>query len=92
MKIYDVNLRKGINEQDKIIFQNSKQLCIKCGHCIARCPEDAVLFERMGDSFTFEGVDKPETIISEEPMLSFLKVQRSIRLYKKKKVYLILAC
>jgi nitroreductase/NAD-dependent dihydropyrimidine dehydrogenase PreA subunit len=74
------------NELDKIIFQDSKQICIKCGHCIARCPEDAVLFEGMGDSFTFEGVDKPEMIISNEPMFNFLKVHRSIRLYKKEKV------
>ncbi|MFX1524520.1 MAG: nitroreductase family protein [Promethearchaeota archaeon] len=74
------------SEQDKIIFQDIDKKCIRCGHCIARCPEDAVIYEDMGESYTFEGFNNPETIISEEPMMNFLKAHRSIRLYKKEKV------
>lgn len=76
------------NEDDKsqIIFEDTKNKCIECGHCIAKCPEDAVRFENMGVSYTFEGLNEPEKIISEEPMLNFLRAHRSIRLYKKDKV------
>ncbi|MFW9822940.1 MAG: 4Fe-4S dicluster domain-containing protein, partial [Candidatus Thorarchaeota archaeon] len=74
------------SELDQVIFQDADKKCIRCGHCVARCPEDAVLFEDLGDTYTFEGLNNPETIISEEPMMNFLKAHRSIRLYKKEKV------
>ncbi|MHA1473542.1 MAG: nitroreductase family protein, partial [Promethearchaeota archaeon] len=59
---------------------------IRCGHCVARCPEDAVLFEEMGESIEFEGINNPEKIIAFKEMYKFLQGHRSIRKYKKQKV------
>jgi nitroreductase len=71
---------------DKIKFADPKSMCIRCGHCVARCPEDAVLFEDMGESITFKGVNNPEEIIAFEEMYKFFQGHRSIRRYKKQKV------
>jgi ferredoxin len=61
-------------------------MCIRCGHCVARCPEDAVLFEDMGASITFKGINNPEEIIAFEEIYNFFQAHRSIRRYKKQKV------
>ncbi len=73
-------------EQDKIIFDNSTEFCNLCGHCIARCPQDAILYEGIGESFFFENVGKPEKIVSYDTIYKFLRANRSIRRYKNKKV------
>ncbi len=73
-------------EGDKIIYEDPNSMCIRCGHCVARCPEDAVLFEEMGESIEFEGINNPEKIIAFEEMYKFLQGHRSIRKYKKQKV------
>ncbi len=73
-------------EKEKIEFQDPENQCILCGHCIARCPEDAILYEDIGESFTFEGVNNPENILSYQSFLKFLQAHRSIRHYKKDKV------
>ncbi|MBA7616234.1 hypothetical protein ES703_23530 [subsurface metagenome] len=73
-------------EQDKVVFNDPTEFCNLCGHCIARCPQDAILYEGIGEAYTFEGVEKPETITSYDTIYKFLRANRSIRLYKKKKV------
>jgi nitroreductase len=73
-------------EGEKISYGDPKSMCIRCGHCVARCPEDAVLFEDMGESFTFEEINNPEEIIAFEEMYKFFQGHRSIRRYKKLKV------
>jgi len=72
-------------EQEKVVFVNP--ICSSCGHCIAVCPENAVLFKSMRDEpSTFEGVQDPSTLISYETMYRFMRAKRSIRQYKKKKI------
>ncbi|MFX1570592.1 MAG: nitroreductase family protein [Promethearchaeota archaeon] len=73
-------------EQDKVIFSDPANFCNLCGHCIARCPQDAILFEGIGETYTYEGVDKPEEIASYDTIYKFLRANRSIRRYKPKKV------
>ncbi|MFX0105521.1 MAG: nitroreductase family protein [Candidatus Hodarchaeota archaeon] len=74
-------------EQNKVILvDNPKYQCNLCGQCIARCPEDAILYDGIGEAFTYEGVEKPETIASYDTIYKFLSANRSIRLYKNKKV------
>jgi nitroreductase/NAD-dependent dihydropyrimidine dehydrogenase PreA subunit len=73
-------------EKERMVFQDPKRQCILCGQCIAACPEDAITYKNMGESYSFEGVEKPETIISYESILNFMKAHRSIRHYKKEKV------
>jgi len=73
-------------EQEKVIFSDPYDLCNLCAHCIARCPEDAIQHEGIGEAFEYEGVAKPETIASYDTIYKFLRANRSVRLYKKKKV------
>jgi nitroreductase/NAD-dependent dihydropyrimidine dehydrogenase PreA subunit len=73
-------------ENDKIIFQGPQAYCNLCGHCIAVCPEDAILYEGIGEAYAYEGVDKPENIASFDTVYKILRANRSIRRYKKEKV------
>ena len=74
------------DSQNKIIFEDLKQICTRCGQCVAQCPEDAILYENMGESYVYEGINNPEKIITYENMFKFLRAHRSIRRYKKEKV------
>ncbi len=75
--------RKG---KDKVVFQNIQNICNLCGHCIGKCPDDAILYEGIGEAFAYEGVDKPEKIASYDTVYKILRANRSIRSYKKEKV------
>ena len=76
-----------IDEKKERVIFNSSKICISCGHCIAVCPEDAILYEKMKDkSSKFEGVRDPSTLIPYEKMDQFIRAKRSIRQYKKKKI------
>ncbi len=80
--------RRLFNEinEEKVEYSDPKSMCIRCGHCVARCPENAVLFEDMGESYEFEGINNPNEIIAYEDFYKFLQGHRSIRRYKKQKV------
>ncbi|UCD01590.1 MAG: nitroreductase family protein [Promethearchaeota archaeon] len=73
-------------EKGKVVFEDPQNLCNSCGRCIAMCPTDAILYEDMGDAFTFEGVKDLSTLIPYDTMYKFMSGKRSIRGFKKKKV------
>ncbi|MFX1277044.1 MAG: nitroreductase family protein [Promethearchaeota archaeon] len=76
-------------EQDssnEIKFNDPKNSCIKCGHCISVCPVDAILYENMGETIIFNGIEKPEKIIPFDQLYKILQSIRSVRRYKNKKV------
>jgi len=74
-------------EQEKIIFNDAFASCSLCGHCIAVCPQEAILHENLGDEpYTFDGIANLPNYIPYEKMYNFLRANRSIRLYKHKKV------
>ncbi|MHA1497316.1 MAG: nitroreductase family protein [Promethearchaeota archaeon] len=73
-------------EQNKIIFDDSQNPCDSCGRCVGRCPTDAILYEKMGEILTFEGVQDPSTLISYETLHKFMSSKRSIRGFKNKKI------
>ena len=74
-------------EQEKIIFNNASGSCSLCGHCIAICPQEAILYEELGDdTHTFDGIANLSNYIPYEKLYNFLRANRSIRLYKHKKV------
>ena len=73
-------------EQNKITFQDPLNICNLCGHCIAGCPEDAILYEDIGEAKSFESVNNPEIIVPYDNIYKFLTAHRSIRRYKKEKV------
>ncbi|MFL0198384.1 nitroreductase family protein [Clostridium sp. WILCCON 0269] len=59
--------------------------CIKCGHCIAVCPKDAVVT----DEYNMEDVksyNKEEFSVDPDNLLNFIKFRRTIRQFKDKKV------
>ncbi|NVM17165.1 MAG: nitroreductase family protein [Candidatus Lokiarchaeota archaeon] len=72
---------------NKVFFEDIDDSCNLCGHCIAICPEDAILYEGFGDyTFTFEGIEKLETVVPYESLYKFIRSHRSIRHFKKKEV------
>ncbi len=72
---------------NKVLFEDIDGTCNLCGHCIAICPEDAILYEGFGDdTFTFDGIEKLEEIVPYESMYKFIRAHRSIRHFKKKEV------
>ncbi len=73
-------------EQDEISFKDPQNHCILCGHCIARCPVDAIFYENIGQSYSFKDVNNPENFITFKNMFKYLQAHRSIRRYKKDKV------
>jgi len=73
-------------EQDKVVFNDPTDFCNLCAQCVARCPEDAILHDGMGEAYAYEGVNKPETIASYNTIYKFLRANRSIRRFKKKEV------
>ncbi|MFX1531238.1 MAG: nitroreductase family protein [Promethearchaeota archaeon] len=66
-----------------IVYENTTNNCNFCGHCIAACPEDAIR-----RSFNWEDdVEKyAEPTISYEKTLQLIRMNRSTRNYKQKKV------
>jgi ferredoxin len=71
---------------EKILFIDPNNSCIKCGHCISICPVDAIIYENMGEAQIFNGIENPEILISHEKLKNFLQSIRSVRRYKKNKV------
>ena len=76
------------DEERKIIkFQDPTGTCGLCGHCIAVCPTEAILYEKLGDEpFSFEGIETLQKIIPYDTIYPFLRAHRSIRNYKKERV------
>jgi nitroreductase/NAD-dependent dihydropyrimidine dehydrogenase PreA subunit len=69
-------------EEKKVIFK--PKACILCGHCIAICPENAVLYEDMRDiPLEFE---EPIDFLLDEALFKLIRSKRSIRRYKSQKV------
>ncbi len=66
-----------------IVYENITNNCIFCGHCIAACPEDAIIrsFNWEDDVETYS-----EPIVSYEKTLQLLRMNRSTRNYKQKMV------
>ena len=68
--------------KNQVIFEDLDNRCSLCGHCIAVCPQDAIIYEDFGDeAFTFEGIENLETIVPFDNMYKFLRAHRSIRHY-----------
>lgn len=73
--------------EQKIIYQDPTGTCMLCGHCIAICPENAILYEGFKDEvYEFEGINELETIIPYNNLHNFVRAHRSIRYYKRKSV------
>jgi len=73
--------------ENKVLFEDLDNMCMLCGHCIAVCPQDSIIYEDFGDEvFTFEGIENLDTIVPFDNLYKFLRAHCSIRHYKKKEV------
>ncbi|MFX1364116.1 MAG: nitroreductase family protein [Promethearchaeota archaeon] len=75
-----------VMENGDIGFNEKMLPCIMCGHCIAICPENAILTKDMDDIDVYPGIDTPETLLEYDKLFQLLRAKRSVRRYKKKKV------
>jgi nitroreductase/NAD-dependent dihydropyrimidine dehydrogenase PreA subunit len=76
----------SVGEDSQVLFNDNSITCNICGHCIAICPEDAILTENLNDDETITRIDSAEKLVDSEKLLKFLRAKRSIRRYKSKKV------
>ncbi|MEA2069699.1 MAG: nitroreductase family protein [Asgard group archaeon] len=73
---------KGDNtEKQKVVFNDPLNRCIECGHCLAICPTKAVTYETTQKVFEPDK-KKTQPSITYEQLLNFLRMRRSIRVYK----------
>ncbi|MBD3185735.1 4Fe-4S dicluster domain-containing protein, partial [Candidatus Bathyarchaeota archaeon] len=77
------------DDSGTIVFNDPNLWCISCGHCIAVCPEDAILFSDMGEEpSTFDEIGHPASLIGYENLLKVFQSKRSVRRYKDEQVAL----
>ena len=78
--------RNYSEEQNQVIFDNSRD-CILCGHCISICPNNAILYEDMGDEAKeYQEIKNPSELIPYNTLHQFLRAKRSVRKYKPDKI------
>jgi len=70
-------------EKITIIYQERLNLCMKCGHCVAVCPNNALRVEGLKSE---EFAAFKEHDIDDNHLLSLMKQRRSVRRYKDKPV------
>ncbi len=77
----------SLDEKQGRVIYDKLQPCILCGHCIAICPRDAILYKKLrGESITFENIENLDKLIPFETINRFLQAKRSLRQFKKKKI------
>ncbi|MBN1802224.1 MAG: nitroreductase family protein [Candidatus Lokiarchaeota archaeon] len=71
----------------KMEFNNPEDRCILCGHCIAVCPEEAILYQEFEDNtFTFDKLNSLPDLVSYDNLYKFVRAHRSIRHYKREPI------
>lgn len=70
------------NMEKKIQFDDPLRFCFRCGHCIAVCPTEAILYEGADPPYNFKEAKKPSELIGYEDLMKFMRSRRSIRVYK----------
>jgi len=69
-------------EHRKVFLEDTYNRCSGCGHCVALCPTNAIIYEKGEPAVEFEGVGKPESIVDYDTIVKILRSRRSIRRYK----------
>lgn len=80
-------LRKIIimENQKASIKMDEAGACLKCGHCIAVCPNDAVYMDDY-DMTEVLPYEERKFAVNPDNLLNFIKYRRSVRQFKKKPV------
>jgi len=69
---------------DKISVDANEETCNMCGHCIALCPADALVHEKMNMD-NFVDVD-PDLNIDKDMFVDFVRARRSHRAFHERKI------
>jgi nitroreductase/NAD-dependent dihydropyrimidine dehydrogenase PreA subunit len=65
----------------RMVHQDRHGWCTGCGHCLAVCPHDAILWEDAEKPLDPVGIEHPERYCGYEAILPFLQSKRSVRRY-----------
>lgn len=77
------HLEKGVNGNKRTVMAEFSDSCNRCGHCVALCPEDAIIHRELPGNFA--PIITPNAI-DPDLMSHFLQSRRSTRAFKKKSV------
>jgi len=67
---------------DRLVHEDPYGWCTGCGHCLAVCPESAILWNGAEAALEPSGIEHPENLCSYDRLLPFLQSKRSIRRYR----------
>jgi nitroreductase/NAD-dependent dihydropyrimidine dehydrogenase PreA subunit len=73
-------------ERRRVFFEDPLDRCSRCGHCIAICPTEAILFDDADQPMQFEEAKNPSSILDYNNMIKLLRSRRSIRRFKQEPV------
>jgi len=66
----------------RMVHADPHSWCTGCGHCLAVCPRDAILWEEAESPLEPPGIEHPESYCSYAALLPFLQSKRSVRRYR----------
>jgi len=73
------------NDKEKVFFREDRVgICIKCGHCMAMCDNDAISIEGLSYETNFRPI--PQTNWNNTAFFDFLLPRRSVRIFQDKPV------
>ncbi|NHK31574.1 MAG: hypothetical protein FK730_09495 [Asgard group archaeon] len=80
------NLSDEMGEVIQVTYSNHSNTCIKCGHCVAVCPTDAIEIDDSESILVFDEIKNPEKLIDYDTLVRFYRARRSIRRFRDKTV------
>ena len=72
--------------EKSIIFDDPDGACIKCGHCVAVCPADAIEIDDEEAILVLDELRNPEKLLDYDSLINVFRARRSIRRYQEKPV------
>ncbi|MFW9823743.1 MAG: nitroreductase family protein [Candidatus Thorarchaeota archaeon] len=84
--LYSCYYIRNDKENNRVVFNDPRNLCNMCGHCIAKCPSTAFLYKDFGEVIDFIDDQDPYSMIPYDKLHNFMSAKRSVRQYKSKKI------
>ncbi|MFX1457812.1 MAG: nitroreductase family protein [Promethearchaeota archaeon] len=84
--LYSCFYIRNDKENNRVVFNDPLKLCNMCGHCVAKCPVNAIVYKDMGEVINFVADQDPYSMISYDRLHNFMSAKRSTRQYKSKKI------
>jgi nitroreductase/ferredoxin len=73
-----------VGRNARIVHEDPHSWCTGCGHCLAVCPQGAILWDDAETPLEPAGIEHPENLCSYEALLPFLQSKRSVRRYRSR--------